>query len=250
MQVRKLVGGVFVMVAVGALGGCIDNPGAFTLTNLPGSFIDINYPDGTINTSIDVGSAACDDGMDNDLDGQFDLDDPDCASSADANERLSGAQAYVASSLPINVDGAGAITFNASDLAVQARESCLAGPPDPLCMSVKVTGVGTGQTGTISAGGMTIDLPVKLEFDDAVGYTGLGASCEIGPITATYTAESYDEVTGQAMLTSLNNLVPAATNCGPWTDGINAYLGLPGTGSSFLDTTILNLSGQPIQISE
>jgi hypothetical protein len=49
-------------------------------------------------------------------------------------------------------------------------------------------------------------------------------------------------------LTTSNVPVAAAADCGPWTEEINAVLGLPTVGRSVLEATIVNQRGEPIRL--
>lgn len=117
-----------------------------------------------------------------------------------------------------------------------------------------VTSLTEGQRSEISfslpAGTSRDHLPAGLKLDAEVGYPGLGPDCEIGPIDAVFEADSYDLETGEAELVANGNDVPAAENCGDWTDAINGRLGLPTLGNSVLSTTILDADGNPIQWEE
>jgi hypothetical protein len=206
---------------------------------------------GAVTFALDIGSPACSDGGDNDADTFADhADDPECDAAADASERLDGIQAYAASSLPLTVAADGTITVDPTQLSIQQREFCMIGAESALwCFGLTVKGAGSTQTGTISSEGVTIPWSVVVEVDAVTGVTGLGADCQIGPITTTLASNTYDEVTGQTTLTSSDATLPAVTGCGSdWSNLIDLYLGLPALGDATLEAMILDANGNPISI--
>lgn len=234
-----------------AITSCIDNPGTFTMSIDSGSRMEVLDAEGNVTFTLDIGQPACADDQDNDLDGHVDSgSDPECDSPADANERLDGLQTATASSVPLEIDAAGVVTVDATALEVQQREVCpVTIEGVPWCLGVTVVGVGTPQTGSIDASGLSVPWNVQLEIEAVTGFADLGTSCVIGPISTVLEGDIYDTVTGEAPIEAAGATLPAAAGCGPWTDGINAFLGLPATGTASLDTTILDADGNPVSVS-
>lgn len=234
--------------------GCISNPGEFTITVLPGSLTLMTDASGTPTLALQHGSPACDDQVDNDIDDLSDFgNDPDCASAVDANERLSGLQAYTPTVIPIDIDGAGAITGDPTELVNQQSELCiyLGGSAGVWCLGVTLVGFGSSQTGTFngSTNEITINLPLTMKLVGLVGFSGLPSTCEISPIDATFVGDDYNTTTGETTLRAIDVDVPAATGCGSYDGAINGHAALPGEADIILNTTILDGSGNPIAVS-
>jgi hypothetical protein len=238
------------VIGLTALAGCVDNPGPFTITGHPGSFLDLEDGSGNQTIVFDVGSPQCDDGLDNDLDGVADGGDAQCTSGSDANERLAGGQPYTAGAIPVDIDAAGTMTYDSEDLVFQQREYCLpVSETEVWCIGATIRGVGTGQTGSIESGSLQLPAPTRIDLDAVVGFPGLGANCHIGTINAVMSGDSYDLTTGESQLVANDIAVPTASDCGDWTAAIDAFMGLPTVGNATLEVTILNGSGQPVQLS-
>lgn len=238
------------VLGVAALAGCVGNPGPFTITGQSGSFLDLEDAGGNQSFVFDVGSPQCGDGVDNDVDGLTDGADGGCTSTSDANERLAGGQPYADGALPVTIDGAGAMTYDAEDLVFQQREYCIAlNANSTVCLGYTVHGVGTGQSGSIQTNSVQLPSPITIDLVAVQGFPGLGENCHIGVIDAVLSGDSYNLTTGETQLVANDVSVPAATDCGDWTNVINSGLGLPSVGNANLEVTILNGSGQPVQVS-
>lgn len=238
-------------LAMLGLTSCIANPGPFTITMHPGSELSLEMPDGTTSYILDIGRPACGDGVDSDADGFVDTTDPDCTSTADASERLSGAQAFVAATQPVNIDAEGVMTYDPTDMVVPQGEKCLDfGAEGVWCLGLTVKGIGPDRTGSVSAGVVTLPTTVKIELDALTGWPGIGTDCEIGPIETAFVAASYDQVTGETHMDVTDSSVAAVTDCGDWNAAINAYLGLPTLGNAVLEATILDADGNPVDLAE
>jgi hypothetical protein len=265
---RSFIGRVcllFVVGAVLALGGCarwpgrppvpadlpsVTNPGRFTGTAGTGSFLELVDGEGApIPAShVDFGRPACADGKDNDLDGDRDVgSDPQCAGADDANERLDGLQPAVPSTLPLGVRRNGTIVVDPTDLVIQQREYCL-DIGEIWCTGITLRGAGPSRRGFINGSRVTIPIPITIKLDALTGFPGFDPNCEIPHIESVFTGDDYDEATGTVTLTTSNVPVAPAADCGPWTDQINAVLGLPTVGRSVIELTIVNESGEPIQL--
>lgn len=237
------------LAVVALVAGCVGNPGSFTLTANAPSEMRIKDASGDVSFTLDIGTPACQDGQDNDGDFYFDYpDDPDCASPLDANERLAGVQPYEPSTLPLQVATDGVITSDPTGLDVQPWEFCPVGGDSPICFLQTAKGTGGAVTGSVGPSGLTLPWPTVIDIDASAGVTDLPADCHMGPIAATLTGSSYDEITGAATLTTPDVAVPAVTTCGVWNDVINAYLGLPTVGDASVQASILNAAGEPIAI--
>jgi hypothetical protein len=231
--------------------GCITNAGSFDVTVLPDSTFSLSDGTGEGTFVYLFGGPSCSDGTDDDHDGNADYPaDTQCASAGDANERLSGAQTYAPTVMPIEIDAAGVITGEPTDLEHQQVENCvdLGSPNGVWCMGVTFVGTGTTQTTQIDEVNdvITVSMPINIELDAVVGFSGLGANCRIGPVNAVLTADDYDTVTGHATLVASDVAVPAVTGCDPYTAAINGYMQLPGSAVFSLNATILDGDGDPI----
>lgn len=233
------------IAGVGMVAACVGNAGPFDISLRPGSVFTLHDSNGDPTFILDTGNPACSDGFDTDVDGYTDLDDPDCVSASDDNERLAGAQVFVPGVQPVNIDAAGTMTYDPVNLVMPQREHCIEGVG---CVGLTVTGVGTGQTGTVGAEGITMPMTISIKMVALTGFAGLGNDCAITPITGSYFSGAYDAVSGAARMELNDASIPAAADCGSWTGAINAYLGLPTLGNSILETTVLDPNGQPIQI--
>ena len=242
---RSAVGSVAVVVAAVVV-GCVGNPGPFDIVAHEGSNLTLEDAGGAITFTLDTGTPACDNGQDDDVDGLADTADPDCTSASDDNERLMGAQVLAPTVQPVDIDGAGTMTYDPTEMVVPQREFCLdAGN----CLGLTVEGRGGTRTGTVAADGVHLPLTIAVEIDALVGFDGVGTDCEIGPIESEFVASDYDTTTGEAAMVAADAPVPGATGCGDWTSLFNAFLGLPTLGNSLLNATILDAGGQPIQFT-
>lgn len=238
------------VITMGLLAACVGNPGSFTITMQEGSQFVIEEDDGTSPRYIlDIGTPACAEGTDNDLDGLVDTADPECDSATDNSERVNGVQAYTESTQPVQVAADGTMTYNPANMTAAPREQCFEVGSELWCLQLTLAGVSGSKTGSVGAGGLTLPTSLEVQIDAATGFAGLGADCEIGPIEAGFVADSYNETTGESQYLETDASVPAATGCGDWTGVINDYLGLPATGNAVLETTILNSNGQPVDVS-
>lgn len=87
-------------------------------------------------------------------------------------------------------------------------------------------------------------LPVRIKADGTIVVR-----CEVGVTPNVYVAEDYDEATGTATFrTGPENVAPAMTNCGQWTELLNSVLGLPAVANSVLVTTIVDEQGEPLRL--
>jgi len=226
------------------------NAGIFTGTAGPGSsyrYVD-RLGQAVPLAVLDIGHPSCADEEDNDLDGLVDRVDDGCVDDTDANERLPGHQPYTPSTLPVQIRSDGVITLRPSDLQVQPTEKCIAGDAEPQCLSITPRGAGPARRGTIEGTTITMPIPITVKFDAVAGYPGFDPACEVGYSENVYSGE-YDEDTGVVVLeTGPDNPVPAATDCGAWTDAINGALGLPGVGFGRLVVTVLDEAGDPPRI--
>jgi hypothetical protein len=112
-----------------------------------------------------------------------------------------------------------------------------------------VKGIGPAQTGSVTAEGVVLPMPIILELDPLVGYADVPAGCQIGPVEGSFLASSYDEVTGETEMVNADRQVPAITTCGDWNAAFNAYLGLPTLGNGVMQSTILDAAGNPIDLA-
>jgi hypothetical protein len=229
----------------------VTNPGRFTATAGPGSFLELVDGEGTpIPAShVDFGRPACADGKDNDLDGGVDAgSDPQCVGPGDANERLDGLQPAVASTLPIIVRRDGTVVVDPTDLVVQQREYCFdAG--DLWCTGITLRGAGPSRRGRITGSRVTIPIPITIKLDALTGFPGFDSDCEIPYIDSVFSGANYDETAGTVRLATSDVPVAPAADCGPWTEQVNAVLGLPTVGRSVIELTITNHNGDPIQLA-
>jgi hypothetical protein len=206
---------------------------ATTATILSGSSITIG------SQTFGVGTPSCNDGQDNDQDGNTDYPaDSGCASANDANERLSGAQTYVNPSVSGNYNDA-TDTFSGVALAFPSTELCVASSQ---CLTVTISDLG-GAGGTLdpAAGTGDFDIAVRVDLDAAVGFSGLPANCAITPIPkpsglATITTSNYDDTTGTATYEATGVAVPTTSGCGfIYGPVINSFLGLSSTSTADLE---------------
>jgi hypothetical protein len=238
-----------VMVGVALLAGCVGNPGAFTIAMHEGSNLSIEDEDGLTTFVLDIASVACDDGVDNDLDGTVDSGaDAECDSAVDANERLDGVQVYSPPVQPVDIDAAGAMTYDPTEMVVPQREQCI-DLGSVWCLGLRITGVGPSRSGSVESSAVLFPTTIKIEIDALVGFAGLPANCEIGPIDGTWVADNYDLVTGATHMVATDSEIPATTGCGDWAAALDSFLGLPTLGDAVLESTILNGSGQPVQLN-
>jgi hypothetical protein len=231
----------------------VSNAGPFEVAAGPGSTLQLVDFDGLPAAQLDFTAIDCDDGIDNDLDGLIDSSDAECDATNDASERLTGIQEQLPARIPIQVDAAGTVTVEPSEMVFQPQEECaLVDESTVWCLLLTVEGDGPAQTGSVQSNGIiTIPWPVHISVDATVGYPGLAEGCQIGPINAVLGASTYDFDTGETTLEASDVTVPATTTCGsPWDDFINGALGLPSLSDSHVPATILNPEGQPIAMSE
>jgi hypothetical protein len=266
---RSCVGRGFLLLAAGALlalgTGCAEwpgrpprpadrpvvaNPGRFTATAGPGSFLELVDSEGTpiAASHVDFGRPACSDGKDNDLDGGIDAgSDSQCVGADDANERLDGLQPAVASTLPLTVSRNGTIVVDPTELVVQQREYCFdAG--ELWCTGITLRGAGPRRLGRITGSSVTIPIPITIKLDALTGFPGFDSDCEIPYIDSVFSGRNDDANAGTVRLATRDVPVAAAADCGPWTDQVNAVLGLPTVGRSVIELTIANANGDPIQL--
>jgi len=230
----------------------VENPGRFTGVNGPGSFYEYLGADGGSDPvrSFDAGNPMCDDGIDNDADGLVDGGaDPECVGDRDANERLAGGQPYLGTSLPVRIKADGVIVVRPRDVRVQPVEKCLDNGGELWCLNIVPRGEGPVLHGSVTRDRITLPVPMAIHFDAISGYPGLDPRCKVGVTPNVYVAEDYDEATGTATFaTGPGNVAPAMTNCGEWTDLLNAVLALPAVASSVLVTTIVDEQGEPLRL--
>jgi hypothetical protein len=266
---RSSVGRGVLLLAVGALlalgTGCaqwpgqpprpadrpvVTNPGRFTATAGPGSFLELVDSEGTpiAASHVAFGRPACADGKDNDLDGAPDAgSDRQCVGAEDANERLDGLQPAVASTLPLDVGRNGTIVVDPTRLVVQQREYCFdAG--ELWCTAITLRGAGPRRLGRITGSSLTVPIPITIELDALTGFPDFGSDCEIPYIDSVFSGRNYDESAGTVRLATSDVPVAAAADCGPWTEEVNSVLGLPTVGDSVIELTIANRNGDPIQL--
>lgn len=232
----------------------IPNPGTFTTTVLSGSSLVLTNAAGTPTAQFAVGVAACSDGRDNDIDGLTDSGpDPQCDSTADANERIDGVQAYESPSWTMDVASAGIITLDPAAIDFQQIEECINVVLGNWCMGITIVGTGPLLSGKISPADGTIELPLqmKVEVDGIVGFPGLSPTCSVGPISGTLTATDYDKTTGDATLSVADMPVPAVSGCGSsgifnYDSLINSSLSLPGQADVTFETRTLDANGKPV----
>lgn len=255
LAVVGTVFGVLVVLAQPAMAAGVSNPGPFTATVLAGSSLTLSG--GQV---FGLGKPACNDGIDNDLVEGIDLADADCASANDANERLAGAQAYVAPKVNVSVTGAGVVNLAANGIVFPPGEVCVNTGIGIWCLNATIAGsaatVGSidPEGPTAAAADGTISLPVKMtvELDAVVGFPGLSANCRIIPGTATLVSSNYNKTNGNATLTNSAAVsVPAVAGCGSfgfinYDTTINGQLGLPGTANVSLLVQIRNALNQPV----
>lgn len=237
-----VTGGLALLVSA-----CITNPGPFTITVNPGSSVVLKDSGGTPTRTFSYNDPACSDGSDNDLDGSADYPtDTQCSSASDSNERLAGFQTYDPPTLPIEIDAAGAITFDPTDLEFPQSELCLS---SAACLGVTAHGTGTTQSGQFDSEAQTVSLtlPLTLEIDNLIGFGDIGANCAIGPVTPTLVSDTYNTTTGATTFTATGVPVPTASGCGAnYNSLIDSYAGLPGTADFTIHATILDAEGNPI----
>jgi hypothetical protein len=232
---------------------CVTNPGPFTIRVTPGAEVFLKDDvGGNITREFTYDDPACSDGSDNDLDGLTDFgSDSQCDAANDTNERVDGVQSFTAPSLPIEIDEAGEITTDPTDLVFPQTEVCidLGSSGGVSCMGLTVRGTGGPQTGNVNSETeeLTLNLPLTIDLDALVGFPGLGANCAIGPINGSYVANDYNTTTGATTFFVLDVPVPAASNCGTnYNTLINGWGGLPGAADIIITCTILNPNGDPI----
>jgi hypothetical protein len=232
----------------------VSNPGAFAATIQAGSSLTLSG-----GTAFGIGTPACSDGADNDLDGNIDAADGQCVGT-DANERLAGNQAYVAPKVNTTVAGSGAISLAAAGVVFPPGEVCTnTGLFGIWCLQATIVGdtatVGTinpeGPTAAAGDGTISLGMDVSVQLDAVTGFPGLGANCSIQPANATVASSNYNKTTGNATLTTSGVAVPAVNNCGGniilnYNNLINSQLGLPGTASMNMLTQIRNAANQPV----
>lgn len=238
------------------LTGCITNAGAFTLTVLDGSTFTVTDLSGNPTSAFVLSSTAkCNDGIDNDVDGQIDYGaDPECDSASDMSERVDGVQSPPGPvSVSIDIDAAGSITADPSDFVMPQDETCVnTGTSGVWCMGVTLHGTGGVQTGSIDSESqqITLPMPMVIELDALAGFPGLDSDCHIGPINSILVADNYNLTTGEAGLAVADSAVPAISGCGGDYDTLlNSFLSLPGQADIDVLTTILNGDGDPITFS-
>lgn len=134
-------------IAIVMTAGCITNPGDFTLTVLDGSSLTVSNTSGDPILTVLL-EPPCGDGADNDLDEAADYPaDADCASAGDANERLSGSQAWDSPTIVLAIDAAGVITVDPADISFPQTEICpIRYNGSPWCLGETLIGTGTPQT--------------------------------------------------------------------------------------------------------
>jgi hypothetical protein len=225
------------------MASCISNPGPFTVTALTGSQLTLSSG-GSTTQVFRVGTPACADGVDNDLDGSTDGVDAQCDSTSDANERINGVQAFVAPTIPVDINAAGQISFDPTELSFQAQEVCIA---TTACVAATVKGTGSEGSGTIDpeTGAMSMSFTAQIDLDNAVGFGTLPADCHVGPAVTSLVATDYSETDGKSTLVKDDVAVAAVTSCGDLNSGINSVLGLPGELDVVLNSQTLNASNDP-----
>jgi hypothetical protein len=239
-----VAGGLMLVAA-----SCVTNSGTFIATAGPGSYLEVVDTDGNPNPQsyLDIGNIACDDGVDNDLDGAVDSADGQCDGDHDANERLAGFQKRIPTTVPFEVEPSGHISIDPKKLSIQPVEHCVPGTGGTVwCLAVTLHGSGPALDGKIQGRHVELPIPITIKFDALSGFPGLDPACETGHITAPFTGDDYDEATGRVTLHVEGQVVPRLTNCGDWTEGLNAVLGLPALGRSTLVGTFLDEHGHPI----
>jgi hypothetical protein len=183
-RARRIGPGLAVVAALGLAASCVTNPGEFTATAGPGSFIELLDEAGQPNPEsfLDIGSPACHDGADNDLDGRADTGaDPQCDSASDANERLDGVQAYVPTTLPFQVESDGHFTVQPTDLEILPVEHCVPGTGGEVwCLAVTLRGAGGERQGSIN--GTHVELPIPITRSSTRWSASRGS---IPPVRAT-----------------------------------------------------------------
>ena len=244
---------VLVVLAQPASAAGVSNPGTFNATVLAGSSLTLSG-----GTAFAIGTRACADGVDNDLDGNIDAADGQCTGN-DNNERLAGTQNYVQPRVTTTVSGTGVVNLAIAGYVFPSGEICV-NALGVWCITATIAGDGATvgsidpEGPTAAAGDGTISLPIDLrvELDAAVGFPGLAANCRILPATATLTSNNYNKTTGNATLANTAAVsVPAVTGCGSfgllnYNTLINGQLGLPGTANATLLTQIRNAANQPV----
>ncbi|MGH9228882.1 MAG: hypothetical protein ACRD07_09160 [Acidimicrobiales bacterium] len=233
-----------IVTMAGPASADVSNPGTFEATILDGSTIALTAE------TFEVGTSACEDGKDNDFDGNTDHSsvsaDPDaeCDSVDDANERLDGVQTNPDATITFDVDADGDITLDPADIVFPETELCTDLGFDVWCLGATIVGSGSsafsgfidpdGPSGVTGTG--TISLPVVIQVDlrDTDGFPNFNDDCFIGPISMTLTSNDYNHTTGTATLSASSVDVPAVTmDCGSfivdYNDAINDRLQLPDT---------------------
>jgi hypothetical protein len=241
-----LVGGAVVGCEPDPPGEVVANPGIFTGVAGPGSFYQYLDADGvpTERSWFDAGNPMCANGIDDDADGRFDADDPECLADTDANERLAGHQPYSGSQLAATIEADGRLTIDPADLHVEPVEKCLMNGPELWCLNIIPQGTGPVREGIVTPELDAIAIPMTIRFELISGYPGYDPACEVGYTENVYVADDYDETTGRLTMRTIPwNPAPAMTNCGDWTGLFNTVLGLPGTGHSELIVTLTDATG-------
>jgi hypothetical protein len=254
---RMVAAGLFtvlgaILVLAGPASASVSNPGPFTTTVLGGSTLTLNGS-GTV---FRIGTAACGDTTDNDADTLIDFPaDTQCASAADANERLAGAQAYVAPKVNSTVTNAATnnISVAANGYVFPSSELCV---NTTSCLTVTISAAaattGTinpeGPTGAAADGTITLPINLRVDLDPAVGFPGLPAACAITGITGTLNSANYNKTNGNATLANTAPVnVPTTSGCGIlYGPLINGALSLPTTANATLLTQTRNAANQPV----
>jgi hypothetical protein len=237
-------------VAVVALtGGCVTNAGSFTATMRPNSFLEVLDLNGVPNphSHLDIGTPACGDGIDDDLDGVTDGADAQCDAANDHNERLNGVQAFVAPTLPFEVESDGHFHVQPTGFLAQPVERCMPATGGAVwCVAVTMKGSGGERQGSVNGTRVRLPLPATLKINAVTGFPGIDPLCETDYINGPYAGEGYDEATGNITEQVAHETWPALTNCGPYNDMLDTFLGLPAESQSTLNWTLKNASGETI----
>jgi hypothetical protein len=249
-RTRRGTVGAAAVAIVAFSGGCVTNAGNFTATMRPGSFLETIDGGGVPNpqSHIELGTPACANGVDDDLDGMTDAADGHCDATNDNNERLDGVQAFVAPTLPFLVQSDGHFTVQPTAFAAQPVEHCVPADGGAVwCLAITVKGAGGERQGSINGTRVRLPLPVTLKFDAVTGFPGLNPLCESDYINGPYAGDPYDPATGNVTEQAAHETWLALTNCDPYNDTLNTLLGLPSDSESTLQWTLRNNdTGEPI----
>ncbi|MGQ0802812.1 MAG: hypothetical protein ACT4PI_02945 [Actinomycetota bacterium] len=238
-----------------------DDVGPFNVDVQAGSSITIN-PSGRV---FSLGTGACVDGEDNDLDGYVDFGpDPDvnddgCVAASDRSERAEQNEDYAAPRLSPSIDENGVTTLEPAGVQFQEGEVAVDVSGTIYILGISIEGVAPAAAGTLdpATGAGSQDLRLRLGFRGIQGLT-LPPTCAIGPIVATgdtalYTADyTFDEFNGYATFSGGGVPVPPAMAFGPQACGvfgaaaINIALGLGGGGAT-ADATFVTVFDRPIR---